>query len=105
MSRLVKRICSMISPHSQRDADDIPTLERVGDDRKCHSLPRRRHSKHSAAQRSNSSLWNRMVTSVFGPEDGANDEFADDGVSVGEAKFYIDSVNGSRYQICGDVSW
>ncbi|XP_017027255.1 serine/threonine-protein kinase N isoform X1 [Drosophila kikkawai] len=110
MSRLVKRICSMISPHSQRYAeDDIPQIyEGAGNGRKCNSLPRRRHSKHSAARRSNSggggNLWNRIVTSVFGPEnDAANeDEFACDGNTVGGAKFYIDSVNGSCYEICGE---
>ncbi|KAH8373621.1 hypothetical protein KR200_011612 [Drosophila serrata] len=109
MSRLVKRICSMISPHSQRYAaedPDIPQIyEGAGNGRKCNSLPRRRHSKRSTAQRSNSgsgggNLWNRMVTSVFGPENDA--EFAEDGISVGGAKFYIDSVNGSCYEICGE---
>ncbi|XP_020799262.1 serine/threonine-protein kinase N isoform X4 [Drosophila serrata] len=109
MSRLVKRICSMISPHSQRYAaedPDIPQIyEGAGNGRKCNSLPRRRHSKRSTAQRSNSgsgggNLWNRMVTSVFGPENDA--ELAEDGISVGGAKFYIDSVNGSCYEICGE---
>ncbi|KAH8290165.1 hypothetical protein KR054_000720 [Drosophila jambulina] len=111
MSRLVKRICSMISPHSQRYAEDeFPeTFEGAGNGRKCNSLPRRRHSKHSTARRSNSgatggggNLWNRMVTSVFGPENDAGNDDDDDGISVGGAKFYIDSVNGFSYEICGD---
>ncbi|XP_050744181.1 serine/threonine-protein kinase N isoform X2 [Drosophila biarmipes] len=101
MSRLVKRIRSMIHPNSQRDREDsasISASEGGGARRKCHSLPRR-HSKHSTARRSNSGLWNRLVTNVFGPEDA--DEFNQDGDSVGGAIFYTDSVNGSNYEISG----
>jgi len=105
MSRLVKRIRSMINPNSQRDREDstsIATSEGGGAHRKCHSLPRR-YSKRSAARRSNSGLWNRLVTNVFGPEDA--DDLNDDGDSVGGAIFYTDSVNGSNYVISGEVSW
>ncbi|XP_016928776.2 serine/threonine-protein kinase N isoform X8 [Drosophila suzukii] len=102
MSRLVKRIRSMINPNSQRDREDstsIATSEGGGAHRKCHSLPRR-YSKRSAARRSNSGLWNRLVTNVFGPEDA--DDFNNDGDSVGGAIFYTDSVNGSNYVISGE---
>nr|XP_016928776.1 serine/threonine-protein kinase N isoform X6 [Drosophila suzukii] len=102
MSRLVKRIRSMINPNSQRDREDstsISTSEGGGAHRKCHSLPRR-YSKRSAARRSNSGLWNRLVTNVFGPEDA--DDLNDDGDSVGGAIFYTDSVNGSNYVISGE---
>jgi len=105
MSRLVKRIRSMINPNSQRDREDstsIATSEGGGGHRKCHSLPRR-YSKRSTARRSNSGLWNRLVTNVFGPEDA--DDFNNDGDSVGGAIFYTDSVNGSNYVISGEVSW
>ncbi|XP_070069054.1 serine/threonine-protein kinase N isoform X8 [Drosophila takahashii] len=101
MSRLVKRIRSMINPNSQRDREDstsISTSEGGGARRKCHSLPRR-YSKHSTARRSNSGLWNRLVTNVFGAEDA--DDFNNDGDSNDGAIFYTDSVNGSNYEISG----
>ncbi|XP_037717186.1 serine/threonine-protein kinase N isoform X12 [Drosophila subpulchrella] len=102
MSRLVKRIRSMINPNSQRDREDstsISTSEGGSASRKCHSLPRR-YSKRSTARRSNSGLWNRLVTNVFGPEDA--DDFNNDGDSVGGSIFYTDSVNGSNYVISGE---
>ncbi|KAH8367136.1 hypothetical protein KR084_002526 [Drosophila pseudotakahashii] len=101
MSRLVKRIRSMINPNSQRDREDstsISTSEGGGARRKCHSLPRR-YSKHSTARRSNSGLWNRLVTNVFGPEDA--DDFNNDGEDNDGDILYADSVNGSNYEISG----
>ncbi|XP_052840609.1 serine/threonine-protein kinase N isoform X9 [Drosophila gunungcola] len=102
MSRLVKRIRSMINPNSQRDREDsssLSTLESGIGGRKCHSLPRR-YSKHSTARRSNSGLWNRLVTNVFGPEDEYY--FDEDAGSVDGAIFYTDSVNGSNYELSGE---
>ncbi|XP_017123298.1 serine/threonine-protein kinase N isoform X5 [Drosophila elegans] len=102
MSRLVKRIRSMINPNSQRDREDsssISTSESGIGGRKCHSLPRR-YSKHSTARRSNSGLWNRLVTNVFGPEDEYY--FDEDAGSVNGAIFYTDSVNGSNYELSGE---
>ncbi|XP_044317930.1 serine/threonine-protein kinase N isoform X11 [Drosophila rhopaloa] len=102
MSRLVKRIRSMINPNSQRDREDSSSITNseggVGN-RKFHSLPRR-YSRHSTARRSNSGLWNRLVTNVFGPEDEYY--FDDDAESVGGAIFYTDSVNGSNYELSGE---
>ncbi|XP_017066073.1 serine/threonine-protein kinase N isoform X3 [Drosophila eugracilis] len=98
MSRLVKRIRSMINPNSHREPEDSTSISASegggGDRRKCNSLPRR-YSKHSAARRSNSGLWNRLVTNVFGPED--EDDFDNNG-----AIFYTDSVNGSNYELSGE---
>uniref|UniRef100_A0A6P4EGC5 protein kinase C n=1 Tax=Drosophila rhopaloa TaxID=1041015 RepID=A0A6P4EGC5_DRORH len=102
MSRLVKRIRSMINPNSQRDREDSSSITNseggVGN-RKFHSLPRR-YSRHSTARRSNSGLWNRLVTNVFGPEDEYY--FDDDAESDGGAIFYTDSVNGSNYELSGE---
>ncbi|XP_043640363.1 serine/threonine-protein kinase N isoform X5 [Drosophila teissieri] len=101
MSKLVKRIRSMINPSSQRDREDttsVSTSEGFGSRRKCHSLPRR-SNRHLTARRSNSGLWNRLVTNVFGPEDSY--DFDNDGDSGG-AIFYTDSVNGSNYEISAE---
>jgi len=103
MSKLVKRIRSMINPSSQRDREDTTSVsasEGFIARRKCHSLPRR-SNRHSTARRSNSGLWNRLVTNVFGPEDSY--DFDNDGDSGG-AVFYTDSVNGSNYEISAEVS-
>ncbi|XP_032572676.1 serine/threonine-protein kinase N isoform X6 [Drosophila sechellia] len=101
MSKLVKRIRSMINPSSQRDREDTTSVsasEGFGARRKCNSLPRR-SSRHPTARRSNSGLWNRLVTNVFGPEDSY--DFDNDGDSGG-AVFYTDSVNGSNYEISAE---
>ncbi|KPU76365.1 uncharacterized protein Dana_GF13089, isoform H [Drosophila ananassae] len=105
MSRLVKRIRSMISPNSNRERDpdrnrdredsaSVSTVEGgVVTGRKFHSLPRR-YSRHSTARRSNSGLWNRLVTNVFRTE--SDDDF------YGGSIFYTDSVNGSNYELSGE---
>ncbi|KAH8316311.1 hypothetical protein KR067_004697 [Drosophila pandora] len=105
MSRLVKRIRSMISPNSNRERDpdrvrdredsaSVSTVEGgVVTGRKFHSLPRR-YSRHSTARRSNSGLWNRLVTNVFRTE--SDDDF------YGGSIFYTDSVNGSTYELSGE---
>ncbi|XP_039227377.1 serine/threonine-protein kinase N isoform X10 [Drosophila yakuba] len=101
MSKLLKRIRSMINPSSQRDREDttsVSTSESLSSRRKCHSLPRR-SNRHLTARRSNSGLWNRLVTNVFGPEDSY--DFDNDGDSGG-AIFYTDSVNGSNYEISAE---
>nr|NP_001163095.1 protein kinase N, isoform H [Drosophila melanogaster]ACZ94373.1 protein kinase N, isoform H [Drosophila melanogaster] len=101
MSKLVKRIRSMINPSSQRDREDTTSVsasEGFIARRKCHSLPRR-SNRHSTARRSNSGLWNRLVTNVFGPEDSY--DFDNEGDSGG-AVFYTDSVNGSNYEISAE---
>ncbi|XP_039479019.1 serine/threonine-protein kinase N isoform X7 [Drosophila santomea] len=101
MSKLVKRIRSMINPSSHRDRDDttsVSTSESLSFRRKCHSLPRR-SNRHLTARRSNSGLWNRLVTNVFGPEDSY--DFDNDG-DRGGAIFYTDSVNGSNYEISAE---
>ncbi|XP_039147794.1 serine/threonine-protein kinase N isoform X5 [Drosophila simulans] len=101
MSKLVKRIRSMINPSSQRDREDTTSVsasEGFVARRKCNSLPRR-SSRHPTARRSNSGLWNRLVTNVFGPEDSY--DFDNDGDSGG-AVFYTDSVNGSNYEISAE---
>ncbi|XP_017108037.2 serine/threonine-protein kinase N isoform X10 [Drosophila bipectinata] len=109
MSRLVKRIRSMISPHSNRDRDpardrdredsaSVSTFEGGVSGRKFHSLPRR-YSRHSTARRSNSGLWNRLVTNVFRTE--SDDDFYEESNTSG-AIFYTDSVNGSNYELSGE---
>ncbi|XP_026842260.1 serine/threonine-protein kinase N isoform X6 [Drosophila persimilis] len=109
MSRLINRIRSMINPSQrQRDrdnesADSVSVSVSVSSApqsvRRFHSLPRphrrRRCSGNSTARRSNSGLWDRMMSNVFGTDDG-DQGYDDDGTQ------YIDSVNGSRYEISGD---
>lgn len=97
----------MISPNSNRERDpdrnrdredsaSVSTVEGgVVTGRKFHSLPRR-YSRHSTARRSNSGLWNRLVTNVFRTE--SDDDF------YGGSIFYTDSVNGSNYELSGEVS-
>ncbi|XP_033234513.1 serine/threonine-protein kinase N isoform X11 [Drosophila pseudoobscura] len=109
MSRLINRIRSMINPSQrQRDrdnesADSVSVSVSVSSApqsvRRFHSLPRplrrRRCSGNSTARRSNSGLWDRMMSNVFGTDDG-DQGYDDDGTQ------YIDSVNGSCYEISGD---
>ncbi|XP_017147035.1 serine/threonine-protein kinase N isoform X10 [Drosophila miranda] len=107
MSRLISRIRSMIHPSQrQRDRDNdsadsvsVSVSSAPQSVRRFHSLPRhlrrRRCSGNSTARRSNSGLWDRMMSNVFGTNDG-DQGYDDDGTQ------YIDSVNGSRYEISGD---
>ncbi|XP_022232025.2 serine/threonine-protein kinase N isoform X2 [Drosophila obscura] len=107
MSRLINRIRSMIHTQRQRDRDDSSDSVSVSvsvsgssvpqSDRRYHSLPRRRrrYSGNSTTRRSSSGLWDRMMSNVFGTD-------TDDQGYDGDGAQYIDSVNGSRYEISGD---
>ncbi|XP_034141719.1 serine/threonine-protein kinase N isoform X5 [Drosophila guanche] len=103
MSRLINRIRSMI--HTKRQPNRDETSDSVSGSsvsqsqsvRRFHSLPRRRRrcSGNSAVRRSSSSLWDRMMNNVFGTAD-------DQGYAEDDGTQYIDSVNGSRYEISGE---
>ncbi|XP_034651497.1 serine/threonine-protein kinase N isoform X1 [Drosophila subobscura] len=103
MSRLINRIRSMIHTKRQPNRDDTSdsvsgsSVSQSQSVRRFHSLPRRRRrcSGNSTVRRSSSSLWDRMMNNVFGTAD-------DQGYAEDDGTQYIDSVNGSRYEISGE---